>query len=116
LIAAHALARGVSAAVVVSAPSAVSGLGSSHAALAPRWRGWIAAVIGAVVATVCLGASALAAVAIAGVAAVVLARWAARALGGVSGDVLGAIEQIGEVVTLLVAAAAMARGFLGPLA
>ena len=42
LIAAHALARGVSAAVVVTAPSAASGLGSTYAALAPRWRGWMA--------------------------------------------------------------------------
>jgi cobalamin synthase len=39
------------------------------------------------------------------VAAWLEARWADRTLGGVSGDVLGAIEQIGELVTLLVAVA-----------
>ena len=52
----------------------------------------------------------------AGLAAWGLSLWAARALGGVSGDVLGAIEQVGEVLTLLVAVATIARGFAGPFA
>jgi adenosylcobinamide-GDP ribazoletransferase len=108
------LARGVSAAVVVSAPSAATGLGSSYAGLAPRWRGWVACGVGIAVAAGCLGAAGLIAAAVAGLAAVVVSRWAARALGGVSGDVLGAIEQVGEVVTLLVAVAALARGLAGP--
>ena len=68
------------------------------------------------VATVCLGAGGPIAAAAAGLAAWALSSWAARALGGVSGDVLGAIEQVGEVLTLLVAVAAIARGFAGPLA
>ncbi|MEP6758599.1 MAG: adenosylcobinamide-GDP ribazoletransferase [Actinomycetota bacterium] len=116
LIAAHALARGMSAAVVVSAPSAATGLGSSYAALAPRWRGWIALAVGVGVATACLGIAGLIAAGIVGVCAVALARWAARTLGGVSGDVLGAIEQVGEIVTLLVSVAAIGRGVVGPFA
>ena len=114
LIAAHALARGVSAAAVVSAPSTATGLGSSYAGLAPRWRGWVACAVGVAIASICLGPAGLVAAALAGLAAVALARSAARALGGVSGDVLGAIEQIGEIVTLLVAVAAIARGVAGP--
>ena len=104
LIAAHALARGVSAATVVSAPSAgrVSGRamrrsrrvarrrrghrrghhrgpyasGSPHPWRSPLPRRSLLQV-----------------------------RWAERALGGVSGDVLGTIEQTGELITLLVAVA-----------
>lgn len=115
LIAAHALARGVSAAVVVTAPSAASGLGSTYAALAPRWRGWTACAVGIAVATICLGAAGFIAAIVAGLAAVGLARWSTRVLGGVSGDVLGAIEQVGEILTLLIAVAAVARGVAGPI-
>jgi adenosylcobinamide-GDP ribazoletransferase len=105
LIAAHALARGVSAATVVSAPSAGAGLGSSYAALAPRWRGVVAVAVGLLIATVCIGVAAPAALALAAVAALLEARWAERVLGGVSGDVLGTIEQTGELITLLIAVA-----------
>jgi adenosylcobinamide-GDP ribazoletransferase len=71
----------------------------------------VACGVGIVVATVCLGAAGPIAAAVAGLAAWALSSWAARALGGVSGDVLGAIEQVGEVLTLLVAVAMIARGF-----
>ncbi len=105
LIAAHALARGVSAATVVSAPSAGVGLGSSYASLAPRWRGVVAVVVACVIGTICIGIAAPVALALTAVAALLQARWAERELGGVSGDVLGTIEQSGELITLLVAVA-----------
>jgi adenosylcobinamide-GDP ribazoletransferase len=116
VVAAHALARGVSAAAVVMAPSAGSGLGSSYATLAPRWRGIVAAAVGLVIATVCIGVAAPAALAVAAIAAWLEARWADRTLGGVSGDVLGTIEQTGELVTLLVAVAFAAHVAGFPLA
>lgn len=109
LVAAHALARAVSAAAVVSAPSAGSGLGSSYAALAPKWRGVVAVIVGVVIASVCIGIAAPVALAVAAVAAMLEARWAGRTLGGVSGDVLGTIEQTGELITLLVAVALAAH-------
>ena len=116
LIGAHALARGVSAGAVVSAPSASTGLGSSYAALAPRWRGVVAVVVGTLVATVCLGVggplSLVAAIAL----AMILSGWAERALGGVSGDVLGAIEQLGEIAVLLIVVALSANGSPPPFA
>jgi adenosylcobinamide-GDP ribazoletransferase len=115
LIAAHTLARGVSAATVVTSPSVGSGLGSSYATLAPRWRGIVALVLGLVIATACIGVAAPAALVVAGFAAWLEARWADRALGGVSGDVLGTIEQTGEVVTLLVAVAFAAHVAAFPL-
>ena len=105
LIAAHSLARGVSAATVVSAPSAGSGLGSSYASLAPKWRGVVAMVVAVIIATICIGIAAPVACVLAILAAWLQARWAERTLGGVSGDVLGTIEQTGELITLLVAVA-----------
>jgi adenosylcobinamide-GDP ribazoletransferase len=105
LIAAHALARGVSAATLVMAPSVGTGLGSSYATLAPTWRGIVALVVGLAIASICIGVAAPAALAIAGIAAWLEARWADRTLGGVSGDVLGTVEQTGELLTLLVAGA-----------
>jgi adenosylcobinamide-GDP ribazoletransferase len=116
LIGAHALARGVSAGAVVSARGASAGLGSSYAALAPRWRGVVAVIVGTVIATVCIGIGGPIGLVIAGVAALMLVRWARRALGGVSGDVLGAIEQLGELSTLLVTVAIIGRGGGLPLA
>jgi adenosylcobinamide-GDP ribazoletransferase len=115
LIAAHALARGVSAGVVVSAPSTAAGLGSSYAALAPRWRGVVAAVVGACIATVCLGVGGPLSLIAAIAAAMLLRGWAERALGAVSGDVLGAIEQLGEIATLLVTVALLGHGQRLPL-
>jgi adenosylcobinamide-GDP ribazoletransferase len=105
LIAAHALARGVSAATVVSAPSAGAGLGSSYASLAPRWRGVVAVIVAVIIASICVGIAAPVSLAFAAVGALLEARWADRTLGGVSGDVLGTIEQTSEVITLLVAVA-----------
>jgi adenosylcobinamide-GDP ribazoletransferase len=116
LIGAHALARGVSAGAVVSAPSARTGLGSSYAALAPRWRGVVAVLVGTLVATVCLGIggplSLVAAIAL----GMLVSGWAERALGDVSGDVFGAIEQLGESAVLLIVVALSANGFPPPFA
>lgn len=106
LVATHALARGTSAAVVVLAPSTGTGLGSSYAALTPRWRGIAAWIVGVVVAAACLRLAGIAAAVVCAVLAFGMATWARRRLGGVSGDVLGAIEQLGEVATLLAASAA----------
>ncbi|HJU03004.1 MAG TPA: adenosylcobinamide-GDP ribazoletransferase, partial [Actinomycetes bacterium] len=43
-------------------------------------------------------------------AAALLGRLAVRRLGGVSGDVLGAVQQVGEVLVLLAAVAAVSTG------
>jgi adenosylcobinamide-GDP ribazoletransferase len=105
LVAAHALARGVSAGVVVVAPSAGAGLGSSYAALTSRWRGAVAVALGVLIAVGCLRVAGVVAAVVCVLLAASVATWARRRLGGVSGDVLGAIEQLGEIATLLAAAA-----------
>jgi adenosylcobinamide-GDP ribazoletransferase len=73
------------------------------------WRGVAAVIVGVAIGAVCIGAAAPVALAVAIVAAFLQARWAERTLGGVSGDVLGTIEQSGELLTLLVAVAFASR-------
>jgi adenosylcobinamide-GDP ribazoletransferase len=105
LVAAHALGRAGAVALMGAAPSATgSGLGSEYTA---RLSG--ASVVAGVVAGVALATLAFgvwAAVAVVAVAAGVGACGvlAVRKIGGVTGDVLGAAEQLGETAVLLVAA------------
>jgi adenosylcobinamide-GDP ribazoletransferase len=46
----------------------------------------------------------------AALAAFLLGRLAVRRIGGVTGDVLGAVQQLGEIAVLLAAAAAVTAG------
>ena len=67
----------------------------------------IAAAIGVVIALGALGpATGGAAIVLAGGAVALAALLARRQIGGYTGDVLGAFQQAGEIVMLLVAAAA----------
>jgi adenosylcobinamide-GDP ribazoletransferase len=106
LIAAHAASRALlPAAMRALRPARADGLGAG--AGTPSWpRTGVAAASGAAIALGCLGpmlgTAALALAALAVAAAAMLAR---RQIGGYTGDVLGAFQQIGEIVMLLVAAA-----------
>ena len=106
LIAAHALARALPVAVMAWAPLARDdGLaaGTGHPA---DEHAWTALGLGAVIALVFLGLGAgLAALIAGGLAAFAAIRLARARIGGYTGDVLGAIEQLGEVAVLLAAAA-----------
>src|SRR4029453_16035142 len=90
-----------------------SGLGASYVAGLSRRRALAGAAAGLVVAVALLGVAALWAAAAAGLAAALLGRMAVRRLGGVTGDVLGAIQQLGEVLVLLAAVAAVSAGKAG---
>jgi adenosylcobinamide-GDP ribazoletransferase len=103
-VAAHTVARGAAVAVMGVAPTArPSGLGADYTrGLGPR------PVIAAVVAALAIGAVATSwwigpIAAAAAVVAGVTARWAVRRIGGITGDVLGAIEQVVECAVLVVA-------------
>jgi adenosylcobinamide-GDP ribazoletransferase len=106
LIAAHAASRAALApALYLMNPAREDGLGA--AAGRPTFGATLIAVaIGAVVALAVLGPLrgivALIAMAVAVAATAVLAQ---RQIGGYTGDVLGALQQVGEIVMLLVAAA-----------
>jgi len=103
LVAAHALGRGAAvAAMVIGRPAPHEGLGADYTRVLARRSaavGVLAALaIGALVSGWWVGPLAFA-VAL-GAAAVI--RLAHRAFGGVSGDLLGAVEQVGECLVLIV--------------
>ncbi|HTZ37236.1 MAG TPA: adenosylcobinamide-GDP ribazoletransferase [Stellaceae bacterium] len=106
LIAAHAASRAwLPVAMRWLDAARADGLGAG-AGRPPAAAASVAAAIGAVLALAALGplrglvALALSALAVAGAA-----RLAQRQIGGYTGDVLGAFQQVGEIVMLLVAAA-----------
>jgi adenosylcobinamide-GDP ribazoletransferase len=104
LIAAHAAARAVMPAFMVFVTPARSDGLSAGAGTPPRESAAVAAVLGVVILALCLGlgpgivALVLLVIVIAGMA------WLSTAeIGGQTGDVVGAVEQISEIVVLLVA-------------
>jgi adenosylcobinamide-GDP ribazoletransferase len=102
LIAAHALARGFLPAVMHSLePARSDGLGAD-AGRPEQPVVFIAAGIALVVALLAAGIRAGLTAGVAAAAAVLVLAWLARRqLGGQTGDVLGAIEQGGEIAALL---------------
>jgi len=111
LPAAGALSRAAAVAAMAATPAAAgTGLGASHVHALSRPRALAGAAAGLVAAVALLGVAALWAAAAAGLAAALLGRLAVRRLGGVTGDILGAIQQVGEVLVLLAAVAAVSAG------
>ena len=110
LIAAHAGARATLPSLMALVPPARSeGLATSFGA-PPRGVAAVAAVIGIVALVACLGfGRGVLAAALLGAVAAATARLSVNAIGGHTGDVLGALEQVGEVLVLLVAVASGAR-------
>ena len=108
LISAHALARALPPAVMAWAPLARSdGLAAGAGRPEPA-QAWFALGLGALIALLLLDfGTAVAAMAAAGLAAGALVLLARARIGGYTGDVLGAIEQAGEVAVLLAAAAVL---------
>lgn len=106
LCAAHAGARaGVPAFMSLVPPARPDGLSAS--AGAPRGRSVaIAFALGTLALVLALGpGKALAGLILLSLAGLLLARLAIRQIGGQTGDILGAFEQFGEILILLVAAA-----------
>jgi adenosylcobinamide-GDP ribazoletransferase len=106
LIAAHAVSRSFLPPVMRwLKPARDDGLGAAAGTSGPAVA-WVALAIGAFVALGMLGPlrGAIALV-VSGVAAAATAALARRQIGGYTGDVLGAIQQIGEIVMLLAASA-----------
>lgn len=112
---AHALSRGTAAAVMGWVPPATDqGLGASYAAATTR-RDVIWAVAAALaVGVVSLGGWVVPAVPIAALGAGTVALISVRRIGGITGDVLGAVQQAVEVLLFLLGAAAMVGGWPSP--
>ncbi|MEL6985916.1 MAG: adenosylcobinamide-GDP ribazoletransferase, partial [Actinomycetota bacterium] len=84
------------------------GLGSSYTAHVPR-LGVAAGATLVAVGAVGAGPATTVGLVAAGVAAVGVATLARRAFGGTTGDVLGAVEQVGELAVLAAAARLVAE-------
>ncbi|WP_298241879.1 adenosylcobinamide-GDP ribazoletransferase [uncultured Bradyrhizobium sp.] len=111
LCAAHAAARaGVPAFMALVPPARPDGLSAS--AGAPPGRSIaVAFALGTLVLALALGPGrALVGLILLSLAGLVLARLAIRQIGGQTGDILGAFEQLGEILILLVAAAFQMEG------
>jgi adenosylcobinamide-GDP ribazoletransferase len=103
LVAAHALARGAAVATMGAVPPAKpDGLGAGYARSVTTARAVASGLVAVAVAALATGWWAGPLAATAALAATVVAWWAGRAIGGITGDVLGAIEQVAECAVLVV--------------
>lgn len=106
LVAAHGLGRAGAIVMLVVAPTATGdGLGAGAAHGARRAPVLIGAIVGVAIAALAIGPGALLATAVVAIAVALVAALALRKIGGVTGDVLGAAEQVGEIAVLLTTAA-----------
>ncbi len=109
---AHVLGRAGAVALLRGPIATEDGLGSSYASAVTRQQTTVAIVVGVLVGGVAMGPLVAAAVAGVALTSYGVGRMARGRLGGVTGDVLGAAEQTGEIVILLVGLAAARRGWL----
>jgi adenosylcobinamide-GDP ribazoletransferase len=112
---AHALSRGAAVALLGALrPAAEEGLGASYATATTRREvaGGVAAALAA--GLVALGAWVLPAALLVALGAAMVGMLSARRIGGITGDVLGATQQVGEVLVLLLGAAVVAGGWPSP--
>jgi adenosylcobinamide-GDP ribazoletransferase len=113
LAAAHALGRAAAVGVLGALrPATEDGLGAGYrrAVRGPQVAAGIALGLGAGLAT--MGPWAIPAAVAAAVGAGLMGWLAGRKLGGFTGDVLGAAEQVAEILVLLLAAGAASGGWL----
>jgi len=107
LMAAHGLARGIAAATMGFASPAAPGLGTSLMSGFTRRHAIAAGALGLATGVLLLGLPGLIGLLLAVAAAILLVLWATQKAGGITGDVLGAIEQLGEISVLVAAVAAI---------
>jgi adenosylcobinamide-GDP ribazoletransferase len=104
LIAAHVSARAVLPIIMSFVPPARANGLSSNAGQPPQQSAAVALGLGTICLLFSFGPSgALVAVLVLGLIGLLLTRLAIRAVGGQTGDVLGALEQVGEAAVMLIA-------------
>ncbi len=102
LIAAHTLGRVVAVASMRTGPLArAEGLGARYVSTVSIGRIVVAVISGLVISTVVIGWWVMPAILVAAVPAGAVIALARRRIGGLSGDVLGAIEQVAEIAVLI---------------
>ena len=104
---AHALSRAGAASLMWLLPAATpDGLGATYSAPVTRRRVAVGAGIALVVGCALIGWYTIPAAGIAAVGAFIMGSLAMRKIGGITGDVLGGAQQLGEIGILVLAAAA----------
>jgi adenosylcobinamide-GDP ribazoletransferase len=102
----HALSRGASIGVMATLPAASpAGVGAAVANLGKGGRATLGILVAIGIGLLTLGWWTMAFAALAAIGAVSIGRLARNRIEGFTGDVLGAVEQIDEVMLLLVGAA-----------
>jgi adenosylcobinamide-GDP ribazoletransferase len=112
LPAAHALSRAAAVRLLAGPIATDEGLGSSYVSATSPVHITVALVVGGVVGAVALGPVVVPAAVAVLLASWILRRVALRRIGGVTGDVMGAVQQASEILILLIAVAAARRGAL----
>lgn len=103
LIAAHTLGRGAAVGVMASVREVPeSGLGADYSRSLSRRLALLGVLSAVAIAAAATGWWAIPLAAVVTVAAIIVALVAKRAFGGISGDILGAVEQVAECLVLIV--------------
>jgi adenosylcobinamide-GDP ribazoletransferase len=112
LTAAHASSRALAIGLLgVVGPAHAEGLGASYARSLPRNRIVVTVVVGVALAGLLIGPWAAPALAVAVLPIGIVGRLATTKIGGVTGDVLGAAQQLAELAVLAVASAVVVNGW-----
>ena len=110
--AAHALSRGLAVGLMgVVAPAGEEGLGAAYVRSLSSRNVVIGVATGIVIAAVLIGLWALPALVVAIFPVAVVGRLAITKVGGITGDVLGAAQQLAELAVLAVACAVIVNGW-----
>lgn len=106
LLAAHALSRAIAVSLMgLSPPATAGGLGAEYAQAVSKTQITAALIIGIAVAVTTIDLTAWWALAAAAIVAAAVRQLAINKIGGFSGDVLGAVQQLTKIAILLTAAA-----------
>jgi adenosylcobinamide-GDP ribazoletransferase len=90
------------------------GLGASYARDMKRGTALAGVLLGIVIAVLLMGPWAVAGAVIVAVVAVLIGFLAQKKIGGINGDVLGAIQQVSEIALLVMSAAVVRNGHALP--
>lgn len=112
---AHALSRGAAVGLLATVrPATGEGLGASFGSRATRRDAATSVAAALLIGIVSMGGWVTAAALVAGLCWWAVGRVAVRRIGGITGDILGAAQQISEILVLLLGAVLVGSGWPSP--